>query len=44
MPVNETIELSGRVREETSVSLAAIVINRVLPELFGRGRRRCSTG
>jgi anion-transporting ArsA/GET3 family ATPase len=37
MPVNETIELAGRVREETSVSLAAIVVNRVLPELFGRG-------
>jgi anion-transporting ArsA/GET3 family ATPase len=37
MPVNETIELSKRVREETTVDLAAIVVNRVLPELFGRG-------
>ena len=37
MPVNETIELSQRVEQETSVSLAAIVVNRVLPELFGRG-------
>jgi len=37
MPVNETIELSQRVREETTVELAAIVVNRVLPELFGRG-------
>jgi anion-transporting ArsA/GET3 family ATPase len=37
MPVNETIELSGRVERETSVNLAAIVVNRVLPELFGRG-------
>ena len=37
MPVNETIELTARVRSETSVSLAAIVVNRVLPELFGRG-------
>ena len=36
MPVNETIELSGRVREETNVDLAAIVVNRVLPELFSR--------
>ena len=36
MPVNETIELTHRVRSETSVSLAAIVVNRVLPELFGR--------
>lgn len=37
MPVNETIELSERVEQETSVKLAAIVVNRVLPELFGRG-------
>ncbi|MHB8467210.1 MAG: ArsA-related P-loop ATPase, partial [Acidimicrobiales bacterium] len=37
MPVNETIELSRRVREETTVDLAAVVVNRVLPELFGRG-------
>jgi anion-transporting ArsA/GET3 family ATPase len=37
MPVNETIELAGRVEEETSVHLAAVVVNRVLPELFGRG-------
>jgi anion-transporting ArsA/GET3 family ATPase len=37
MPVNETIELSGRIEEETKVDLAAIVVNRVLPELFGRG-------
>jgi anion-transporting ArsA/GET3 family ATPase len=37
MPVNETIELSGRIREETTVDLAAVVVNRVLPELFGRG-------
>ena len=37
MPVNETIELSGRIEEETHIDLAAIVVNRVLPELFGRG-------
>jgi anion-transporting ArsA/GET3 family ATPase len=37
MPVNETIELQGRLRDETTVALAAIVVNRVLPELFGRG-------
>lgn len=36
MPVNETIELSARLENETSVDLAAVVINRVLPELFGR--------
>jgi anion-transporting ArsA/GET3 family ATPase len=37
MPVNETIELAGRVEDETDVVLSAIVVNRVLPELFGRG-------
>lgn len=34
MPVQETIELAGRLREETVVELAAVVVNRVLPELF----------
>jgi anion-transporting ArsA/GET3 family ATPase len=37
MPVNETIELASRLPTETSVDLAAVVVNRVLPELFGRG-------
>ncbi len=37
MPVNETIELSHRIEAETHVDLAGIVVNRVLPELFGRG-------
>src|SRR2546423_280173 len=41
MPVNETIELAGRVRQETKVDLAAVVVNRVLPELFGRGEEEC---
>jgi anion-transporting ArsA/GET3 family ATPase len=36
MPVNETIELAGRIRDETTVELAAVIVNRVLPELFGR--------
>ncbi len=36
MPVNETIQLASRLGEETTVSLAAVVVNRVLPELFGR--------
>jgi hypothetical protein len=40
MPVNETIELSARVREETNVDLAGIVVNRVLPELFSRGEEQ----
>jgi anion-transporting ArsA/GET3 family ATPase len=37
MPVTETIELVGRIERETTVELAAIVVNKVLPELFGRG-------
>jgi anion-transporting ArsA/GET3 family ATPase len=37
MPVNETIELAGRLEAETEVELAAVIVNRVLPELFGRG-------
>jgi len=36
MPVNETIELAERLGQETVVDLAAVVVNRVLPELFGR--------
>ena len=39
MPVNETIELAARVGRETSVDLAGVVVNRVLPELFGRGEQ-----
>ena len=34
MPVNETIELVSRVRAETRIDVAAVVVNRVLPELF----------
>jgi anion-transporting ArsA/GET3 family ATPase len=37
MPVNETLDLAARLRDETTVDLAAIVVNRVLPELFTRG-------
>jgi len=37
MPVSETIELARRLPQESDVALAAIVVNRVLPELFGRG-------
>jgi anion-transporting ArsA/GET3 family ATPase len=37
MPVNETLELAARLRDETTVNLAAVVVNRVLPELFTRG-------
>ena len=34
MPVTETIELAERLDTETDVDLAAVVVNRVLPELF----------
>src|SRR5712691_7346878 len=34
MPVNETIELVERARVELTVPLGAVVVNRVLPELF----------
>lgn len=34
MPVNETVELVDRVREELTVPLGSIIVNRVLPELF----------
>jgi anion-transporting ArsA/GET3 family ATPase len=37
MPVTETLELVGRIRDETEVDLAAVIVNKVLPELFGRG-------
>ncbi|MET0627950.1 MAG: ArsA family ATPase [Acidimicrobiia bacterium] len=36
MPVNETIELVARAREELAVPLGAVIVNRVLPELFTR--------
>jgi len=35
MPVTETIDLLARVAEQTRVDLAAVVVNRVLPALFG---------
>lgn len=37
MPVNETLELAERINTESEVDLAAVIVNRVLPELFGRG-------
>jgi anion-transporting ArsA/GET3 family ATPase len=36
MPVNETIELIGRLDSETDIDVAAVIANRVLPELFSR--------
>jgi anion-transporting ArsA/GET3 family ATPase len=36
MPVSETLELTARVKEETTVRQSAVVVNRVLPELFGQ--------
>ncbi|MCU1490129.1 MAG: Oxyanion-translocating ATPase [Acidimicrobiaceae bacterium] len=48
-PVNEAVELVGRLKEETGVHLAAVIANRVLPELFSGGDQAtfdalCSTG
>lgn len=34
MPVAETLELTAALRSETTVDVAAVVVNRVLPELF----------
>jgi anion-transporting ArsA/GET3 family ATPase len=36
MPVSETLELTERVKAETTVTMSAVVVNRVLPELFGQ--------
>jgi anion-transporting ArsA/GET3 family ATPase len=36
MPVRETIELVRKVTDDTDVDVAAVVVNRVLPELFSR--------
>ena len=35
MPIAETLELTQRLEQETSVELAGIVVNRVFPERFG---------
>lgn len=40
MPVNETLDLTEKIRTETNVDLAAVVVNRVLPELFGRSEEK----
>jgi anion-transporting ArsA/GET3 family ATPase len=37
MPVTETVELADRILHETTVDLAGVIVNKVLPELFGRG-------
>jgi anion-transporting ArsA/GET3 family ATPase len=36
MPVNETLDLIDRLGEETEIDIAAVIANRVLPELFSR--------
>ncbi|MCB1002575.1 MAG: ArsA family ATPase [Acidimicrobiales bacterium] len=36
MPVSETLELADRIRADTRVDIAAVAVNRVLPELFTR--------
>jgi anion-transporting ArsA/GET3 family ATPase len=39
MPVTETLELVERIRSETDVRVAGVIVNKVLPELFGRGEQ-----
>ncbi|HEV2361948.1 MAG TPA: anion-transporting ATPase, partial [Acidimicrobiales bacterium] len=39
MPVAEAIDLAGRIKRDTTVELACVIANRVLPELFGRGEQ-----
>ncbi len=34
MPVNETVDLVDKVRTQTEVDVAAVIVNRVMPELF----------
>jgi anion-transporting ArsA/GET3 family ATPase len=36
MPVSETLELTERIKAETTVRMSAVVVNQVLPELFGQ--------
>jgi anion-transporting ArsA/GET3 family ATPase len=36
MPVSETLELTARIKAETTVRMSAVVVNQVLPELFGQ--------
>ncbi len=40
MPVNETIELSKKIISDTTVPLASVIVNRVLPELFSKTERQ----
>ena len=40
MPVTETIELLDALGDKTAVSLAAVIVNRVLPELFDEDHRK----
>jgi anion-transporting ArsA/GET3 family ATPase len=44
MPVSETIDLAGRLDRDTRVDLAAVIVNRVLPELFGRREQEVFAG
>jgi anion-transporting ArsA/GET3 family ATPase len=37
MPVSETIDLVAEARDELTVPLGSVIVNRVLPELFTRG-------
>jgi len=43
MPVSETIDLVTRARTELDVPLGAVIVNRVLPELFARAEEAAFT-
>lgn len=44
MPVSETIDLYGRFTELTNVDIAAVLVNRVLPELFTKAEAEIFEG
>ncbi len=44
MPVAETLELIERLGDETDIGIAAVVVNRVLPELFSRDDEQLFAG
>jgi anion-transporting ArsA/GET3 family ATPase len=44
MPVVETVELAHALRDDLSMPIAQVVVNRVMPELFSKGERSALAG
>ncbi len=42
-PINEALELAGRIDVETEVHLGALIVNKVMPELFSRSEEEFFT-